>query len=122
MTLTFEKDKRLLSAKDFHHVFAQPIKKIHSEHLLVLVRHNQKAWARLGLAISKKKLKNATDRNRLKRLIREHFRHQQCNMSAVDLVFVIKVGYHKDDSACIKTQLQDIFTKLVALYPSNMMA
>lgn len=119
MALTFKKDKRLLVAKDFECVFNQPIKKIHSKHLLVFVRCNQLSSARLGLAITKKKLKNASDRNHLKRLIREQFRHHQHDIDALDLVFIVKVTFDKTQRADIKTELKDIFDKLMALYPKN---
>jgi ribonuclease P protein component len=54
----------------------------------VLARINGLEHARLGLAVSKKKLKRAVDRNRLKRVIRESFRSHQTMLTGLDLVVV----------------------------------
>lgn len=45
---------------------------------------------RLGLAVPKKVVKRATDRSRLKRLIRESFRHNRSNLTSVDIVVSVK--------------------------------
>ena len=44
--------------------------------------------ARLGLAISKKNCRFATDRNRIKRVIRESFRHHQPTLAGLDVVVI----------------------------------
>ncbi|MCK6390003.1 MAG: ribonuclease P protein component [Azonexus sp.] len=41
---------------------------------------------RLGLVIGKKLLKRAVDRNRVKRIVREHFRLQRSHLPACDLI------------------------------------
>ncbi len=58
----------------------------------VLCRKNNLATARLGLAISKKQCKKATARNRLKRIIRESFRHHQDALEGLDIVVMNKVA------------------------------
>jgi ribonuclease P protein component len=44
--------------------------------------------ARLGLAISKKHCRKATARNRIKRIVRESFRHHQADLGNVDVVVI----------------------------------
>ena len=47
--------------------------------------HGEKV-ARLGLAISKKHCRLAVGRNRLKRLVRESFRHHRADLKGLDVV------------------------------------
>ncbi len=119
MTQTFGKEKRLLTPLQFACVFDEPIKKIHSEHLLLFVGHSNDntTTARLGLAITKKKLKNATDRNHLKRLTRERFRKAWGSLAGVDVVLIVKRRF--DKGVDIGAELDEIFSRLFGLYPAD---
>ncbi|MEN8220394.1 MAG: ribonuclease P protein component [Pseudomonadota bacterium] len=87
----FTRQLRLLKAQDYKYVFERPAKST-DPYLTVLARPNGRDFARLGLAISKKRLKRAVDRNRLKRLIRESFRHHQSHLAGLDCVVLAKNG------------------------------
>lgn len=115
----FAKAQRLLSPNDFKRVFDNPVKKIHSEHLLLFVQAGmpEQTHARLGLAITKKKVKLAVMRNRLKRLIREQFRHTAPMLGAVDVVLIVKKNYTKGTD--LNGELTHIFEKLSALFPAD---
>ena len=113
---TFTKSQRLLTANEFGCVFDNPIKKIHSEHLLVFVQVGKTTHARLGLAITKKKLKRAVRRNYVKRLAREHFRLNAPKIGMVDVVLIVKKGHAKDTN--LHDELSAIFKRLVMLYPA----
>lgn len=116
---TFSKTKRLLSSNDFKRVFDNPIKKIHSEHLLIFVQQGlvEQQQARLGLAITKKKLKYAVMRNHLKRLSREYFRLNADKLAVIDVVLIVKKTYPKDYD--LHPELSLIFNKLIHLYSVN---
>lgn len=114
---TFDKSDRLLNPNEFKKVFDQPIKKVHGEHCLLFVGKAQTNTARLGLAITKKKLKHAVDRNRLKRLTREHFRLAQSSLSPIDVVMIVKKGYDREFD--IGAEVAEIFRKIKQIYPSN---
>ncbi len=77
----------------FQPVFQQPVRAA-SPHLTVLVKCNDQSHPRLGLTIPKKAIKKAHDRNRVKRLIREHFRHHQHQLPHVDVVMIAKKDLH----------------------------
>ena len=112
--MRFTKEQRLLKPDEFGRVFDDPTKKIHSTHFMLFVKTGQ-TQPRLGLAITKKKLKLAVVRNRLKRLTREHFRQNAPCLSAIDVVLIVKKGYpkHTDPNA----ELSQLFAQLTALYP-----
>ena len=54
----------------------------------VLCRENDRGVARLGMAISKKHCRLATERNRIKRIVRESFREHQKMLGELDLVVI----------------------------------
>ena len=116
--LSFTKAERLLHPNEFKRVFDNPIKKIHSEHLLLFVQTGvpEQTQARLGLAITKKKVKLAVMRNRLKRLSREIFRHTAPTLGSVDVVLIVKKSYAKKTD--LNGELTHIFEKLAILFPA----
>ena len=85
----FSKANRLLQAIDYQNVFEKP-EKVADKYFTVLAKVNQTHEARLGLAISKKNVRQAADRNRLKRLVRESFRHHKTELHGLDLVVMAK--------------------------------
>ncbi|NKB36296.1 MAG: ribonuclease P protein component [Gammaproteobacteria bacterium] len=85
----FPKSLRLITAKDYQQVFKSSHQ--HSnKFFLLLVRENQKSSARLGLAISKKNVPSASERNYLKRIIRENFRRSQKKLQGKDIVVLAR--------------------------------
>lgn len=82
----FSRWVRLLSSDDFQKVFKQTGGRSVDQRLTVLARKNKLGYARLGLAISKRTIKMATGRNRVKRLVRESFRQNQILLTGLDLV------------------------------------
>lgn len=109
MPYAFTKQDRLLSSGEFKAVFDNPIKKIHSTHLLMFVARAS-SQPRLGLAITKKKLKLAVERNQIKRLSREHFRLNKADLPVVDMVLIVKSSY--DDQVDLNAELAEIFRKI----------
>lgn len=114
---TFCKTDRLLKSQEFTNVFNNTSKKIHSEHLLIFLMKKEQSNARLGLAITKKKIKNAVERNRLKRLTREFFRTNKHRIFGVDVVLIVKRKYNKEFD--ISKELDFLFRKITELYPSK---
>ena len=53
--------------------------------------------SRLGMAVAKKHLKRAVDRNLIKRVIRESFRHRKQDLSGADIVVLSRHGLKADD-------------------------
>lgn len=85
------KQARLLNAADFNRVFDKSVRSS-DQYFTVLVRPNDLNRPRLGMAISKRRVKLAVGRNRLKRLVRENFRLSEYNCSADYVVMAGKRG------------------------------
>ncbi|MBL4866026.1 MAG: ribonuclease P protein component [Pseudomonadales bacterium] len=82
----FTREARLLNSKQFQFVFDHVDYKASNKNILLLSSNNDIASSRLGLIISKKKLKRAVDRNRVKRIARESFRFQQDELAGLDIL------------------------------------
>jgi ribonuclease P protein component len=84
----FTRQHRLLHSREFQQVFNNTQYKSADQLLTLLAVSNECHQARLGLALSKKRIKTAVARNRLKRLIRESFRRHQRELPSIDIVVI----------------------------------
>ena len=82
-----QRENRLLTADAFGRVFKKATRS-RDKWFTVLARKNGRDIARLGLAISKKHCRQATGRNRIKRIVRESFRQHQAAISGLDVVVI----------------------------------
>jgi ribonuclease P protein component len=89
LNFCFPPQCRLLTPAAYKNVFARPVKSTDQYFTLLAVR-NQFAHPRLGLAIAKKVIKRAVDRNTLKRIARESFRLRQHTLTALDIVVLAR--------------------------------
>lgn len=89
-------------------------KKIVTSEFIVLFRENNLGYARLGLALSKKVIAKAHDRNRIKRLLRESFRQNE--LPAVDVVFLARQGVAKQTNANINARMGKTWKKIISCY------
>ena len=107
MNLGFGREKRLLKPQQFKAVFDSAAHKVSSKYALLLARDNQLGHPRLGLVIGKN-VKLAVERNRIKRQIRESFRHSQHRLQGVDIVIVARRGI----ADLTNTELRQQFDKM----------
>ena len=85
----FPRTLRLLKAAEFKKVFTNPVKST-DHYFTLLATPSESGSPRLGLAIAKKMIKRAVDRNLIKRTVRESFRLQQQNIGSIDIVALAK--------------------------------
>lgn len=97
------KHAKLLKASDYNRVFDKAVRSS-DRYFTVLARPNNLPYARLGMAFTKKKVKLAVIRNRLKRITRESFRLTQDKFSAD---YVVLAG-----AQCTKASNQQLFHSL----------
>lgn len=66
---------------------------------------NTLSYARLGLAIAKRYVPSAVERNRVRRIIREGFRHYQSTLGAFDIVVITQKPLENLENACLHKEL-----------------
>lgn len=93
---SLSKATRLSKPADFKRVFRKPVVS-RDDCFRVLARVNEGHRSRLGMAVSTKVDKRAVCRNRIKRVIRESFRHafnasSGCSEVAMDIVVLPGLG------------------------------
>lgn len=81
----------------------------------VLARRTDGISPRLGLAISKKTVRLAVDRNRLKRHIRESFRHNKHRLAGLDIVVMSRNAAGSADTERLTGSLDAHWNRLIRL-------
>ena len=92
----FRPKHRLRRRKDFARVFSGGTR-LSARVVTVVVRPNVMNHPRLGLAVARRAVRRAVARHRLKRLIRESFRHHAERLGGLDVVVVVNPGAEKMD-------------------------
>lgn len=116
----FERGARLLKPAEFKAVFESG-KRLHQSWYIAVVHPQLQSTsvpgeirreARLGLAIAKKRVALATQRNRLKREIRESFRLQRHQLPQVDIVIMVRTEIRSTTAAQRLQQLDALWLRV----------
>lgn len=109
----FPRRARLLAAGEFQAAFKSG--KRYSERCLTAVSaRNDSGQPRLGLAIAKKTVALAAQRNRIKRKIRESFRTHQHRLPAVDVVMLARPGCGNASAVELDHSLERLWNRIAA--------
>ena len=87
--LAFKGQHKLEEKRDYQRLF-QGGRKVVSKGLITLFLPNQRENARLGVSVSKAKVKRAVKRNQIKRWVREGFRLNQVALGENDFFTFIR--------------------------------
>ena len=113
----FPRKHRLTRPHEFRRVFQRGRhRRIHVEGIFCRVRESTCPHARLGLALSKRSIKHAVGRNRVKRLVRDSFRLEFKQLPAVDIVIMGETKLVSMDNAAILQQLGMLWERLRGYY------
>ena len=104
MNFSFSRDSRLLDAAAFKQVFDAADIRVSHKYLLILAHRTAREIPRLGLVISRKNIRYAVNRNRVKRIMRETFRLNKACLERLDIVILARKGLDELSNR----QLQDL--------------
>ena len=109
----FPRRARLLKPDEFKAAFENG-RRINDTVLAAVTCSNTLGHARLGLAVAKKAVPLATDRNRIKRQVRASFRLNQERLQTVDIVILPRPGILKATRAELSASLQRLWTRFAS--------
>lgn len=109
----FARRARLLKPGEFETAFKRGTR-INERYLSAVVVANPLGHPRLGLAIAKKSVALATQRNRIKRAVRESFRARQLQLPPVDVVLVSRPGCAQASAADLSRSLERLWNRIAA--------
>lgn len=112
MSRTFGRDRRLLSPQQFKQVFDSPSGKASGKQILLLTKDNHLDHPRLGLVIGKKNVRLSVERNRIKRQIRESFRHHQTQIGGLDIVVIARKGIDTQVNQELSSHLEKLWKRI----------
>ena len=107
----FPRLHRLVKPAEFTRVFRRN-RRSADKLFTVLASPNDVGHPRLGLAIAKKSIALAVQRNRVKRLTRERFRLNRASLPAVDLVVMARPGIARFSNEKLDASLARHFAEI----------
>lgn len=113
----FRKASRLLDAHQYKYVFDNTRLRVSHAKFLILTSppsDSARIQPRLGLIIAKKNVRLATQRNRIKRVIRESFRSQQHTLPTLDIVVLARKNANDLSQKELHHVLNDLWRRLTA--------
>ena len=111
--LTFPPDRRVRRKLDFESAYKRG-RRFSDGLFTMTVRANGLTGPRLGLAIAARTIGNAVARNRLRRLIRESFRHVQHRLPAADIIVGAKIGARNAPDPMRRQSLSALWNKIAS--------
>ncbi|MFP4251250.1 MAG: ribonuclease P protein component [Guyparkeria sp.] len=106
----FPRSARLLSGRDYQRVMRGG-DRVHTANLMLALSPNPGGEPRLGLAVSRKRVRLAHERNRVKRVAREQFRLGRAELPGMDVVVLAKPGVAELPMAELHRQMRQALKK-----------
>ncbi|NNG12040.1 MAG: ribonuclease P protein component [Halobacteria archaeon] len=109
----FQRQARLTEPAEFKRVFDDCRCKASDRWFTALAIPNDRESPRLGLVVSRKAARKAVARNRIKRQVRESFRHTQPRLGGLDIVVIGRPGIDQQDNKTLALALENIWKRLI---------
>jgi ribonuclease P protein component len=119
LSLGLPPERRVRQAADFKRLYAQG-RRFAVGGFTAVVLANTRGAPRLGLSVAARVLRRAVERNRMRRLIRESFRHHQHALPALDIVIGLRGSHPRAGCAAragraqLRHSLEQLWQKISA--------
>jgi ribonuclease P protein component len=70
--------------------------------------------SRLGIALTRRLVASAVDRNRVRRLVREAFRRHALKLAGIDCVVALRAPFERAQAAALAREVGALFDQLVS--------
>jgi len=110
--LGFPRTLRLCKPGDFRRVYANG-RRLGNEFFTINAEANALERARLGMSVAVRTLGSAVARNRVRRLIRESFRHHQARVPPVDVIVGVRTAARAASAAELRASIDRLWQKLM---------
>jgi ribonuclease P protein component len=117
-SLRFPRSARLLAKADFDAAFAHG-KRIGGAFLRAHVQLTPGLPARLGCALAKRSIPLASDRNRVRRQIREQFRLRRAQLDGRSIVFAARNEARSAPLPALRVDIERLLERAAALNPTH---
>ena len=108
---TFPPDARLRKRHEFKNLPGNE-RKLHAKHFLIIISSSSRPQSRIGITVTTKVDKRAVQRNRIKRIIRELFRHFRSELSGTfDIVAIARQNACECSSEQIREEILVVLKK-----------
>ena len=118
MNFSFSRQHRLSGSQNFTRVFQNGRRSV-DHFFTVLYVANDRSCPRLGFAISRKRVSKATVRNRIRRLVRESFRHNRQALGNMDIVIMAREKAPAASDPELRESIQQHWSRLHAAMANN---
>lgn len=112
-TAAFPATARLRQSQEYRAVFARGERFV-SRGFVLIAAPGTGSGARLGLALAKRHIARAVDRNRVKRVLRESFRLRRHGLDGFDIVVLARGSTATFDNRTLFAQLDNLWERISA--------
>lgn len=80
-------------------------RRVNTKNFTVIFKENGLGYPRYGHVVSRRVSRSAVKRNRIKRVLREFFRHNKSSLDSFDIVIIVKRDVSESHYSSIKEEL-----------------
>jgi len=106
LNYSFPKELKIRKSSQYEEILGTG-KRLRSRHFNILYVQNTLGYSRAGIVVSKKNVRSAVKRNRIKRVVREVFRNNKSLFDSLDVVFLAKKGCDTLNYLNVKREIEE---------------